>query len=118
MYNQTTSEVTNNFGFECPIQLFTLPYTESFRKEIENNKFHCLLISSSCSNMNSVVHTRGLDPFSFSFHKTVLFLQLFAVQLHANFQVHLSLSLYCSNFDQKIFRKRCFKPFPSLKSIF
>ena len=35
--------------------------------------------SSRSSNMNSVVHTRGLDPVSFSFHKTVLFLQLFAV---------------------------------------
>ena len=30
--------------------------------------------------MNSVVHTRGLDPVSFPFHKTVLFLRLFAVQ--------------------------------------
>ena len=61
---------------------------------------------SSSSNMNFVVHTRGLVSVSFSFRKTFLFLQLFAIQTHANFQVQLSLSLYCSNFDQKIFRSR------------
>ena len=89
--------------------------------------FHILLVVvtqplmsplySSSSNMNSVVHTRGLDPVSFLFHKRVLFLQVFTVQSHANFPVHLSLSLYCSNFDQKIFRSHCFKPIPSLESI-
>ena len=68
--------------------------------------------------MNSVVHTRGLDTVSFSIHITVLFLQLFVVQSHAIFQVHLSLSLYCSKFDHKIFRSRCFKPIPSPESIF
>ena len=75
------------------------------------------VISGSSSIMNFVVHTRGLDSISFSFHITVLFLQLFVVQSHSNFQVHLSLAFYCSNFDQNIFRSRCFKQIPSLKSI-
>ena len=61
-----------------------------------------LLLVVSSSNMNSVIHTRAFDSVSFSFHITLLFLQLFVVQSHANFQVHLSPTLYCSNFDQTI----------------
>ena len=50
-----------------------------------------LLLVVSSSNMNSVVHTRGFDSVSFSFHITVLFLQLFVVQSHANFQALVAL---------------------------
>ena len=50
-----------------------------------------LLLVVSSSNMNSVVQTRGFDSVSFSFHITVLYLQLFVVQSHANFQALVAL---------------------------